>query len=138
MYFNVTKCHLLSITNKRKPSKFSYSFNSQVLDKVPEQDYLSVRCCYKLRWGTQPSKIPDKANEALGLIRTLKPCNLEVKERAYLTLVRPILEYAAPVWNPFTDTDVNRIEQVQKNAARFITDNYNPYSNTSELVKNLN
>ena len=53
--------------------------------------------------------------------RTLKPCNLEVKERAYLTLVRPILEYAAPVWNPFTDTDVNRIEQVQKNAARFIT-----------------
>ena len=31
MVFNVTKCHLLRITNKRKPSDFIYSMNSEVL-----------------------------------------------------------------------------------------------------------
>lgn len=139
MKFNVSKCHLLSITNKRKPSNFSYTINEEVLPKSTEQDYLGVRCSSNLRWGAHCSKISDKANKVLGLIRrTLKPCSKETKEKAYFALVRPILEYAAPVWNPYTDTDVNRIEQVQKNAARFVTNNYNPYVSSSDLVNTLN
>ena len=53
-------------------------------------------------------------------------------------MVRPILEYAAPAWSPYTSKDVLKIEQVQKNAARFVTNNYHPRASTSELVSQLN
>ena len=50
-----------------------------------------------------------KANKSLGVIRrSLKPCSAEVKERAYMTLVRPTLEYASSSWSPYTDTDITR------------------------------
>ena len=83
-------------------------------------------------------KVAAKANKTLGLIRrTLKPCYSEVKERAYKTLVRPNLEYASSSWNPYTDTDINRLEQVQKNAARFVCNNYKSTTSTSSLVSSL-
>ena len=41
-----------------------------------------------------------------------------------MTLVRPTLEYASSSWNPYTDSDVKRLEQIQKNAARFVCYNY--------------
>ena len=34
-----------------------------------------------------------------------------------MTLVRPTLEYASSSWNPYTDTDIKRLEQIQNNAA---------------------
>ena len=60
-----------------------------------------------------------------------------MKERAYLTLVRPSLEYASSAWSPYTDSDVNRLEQVQKNAARFVCRDYRLTTSTSQLVKTL-
>ena len=53
-------------------------------------------------------------------------------------MVHPILEYVAPAWSPYTSKDVLKIEQVQKNAARFVTNNYHPRASTSELVSQLN
>ena len=112
--------------------------NSEVLSKVSECDYLGVRCTEALRWGSHCSKIVAKANKSLGLIRRLlKPCRPDVKERAYMSLVRPTLEYASSSWNPHTDSDVNRLEQVQKNAARFVCNNYKTSTSTSKLVKSL-
>ena len=138
MDFNASKCHLLRITNKRKPFQSTYSANSEVLAKVPQCDYLGVRCSESLRWGAHCSKVAAKANKTLGLIRrTLKPCCREVKERAYMTLVRPTIEYASSTWNPHTNTDVNRLEQVQKNATRFVCNDYNSATSTSALVSSL-
>ena len=69
MDFNASKCHLLRITNKRKPFQSTYSVNSEVLAKVPQCDYLGVRCSESLRWGVHCSKVAAKANKTLGLIR---------------------------------------------------------------------
>ena len=67
--------------------------------------------------------------------RTLKTCSKPVKKRAYETLVRPKVEYAYEAWNPHTDQDVDKIEQVQKNAARFVCNNYDRSTSSSDLVK---
>ena len=44
-----------------------------------------------------------------------------MKYVAYTTIVRPCLEYASVVWNPYTLSDMDSIEAVQKRAARWIS-----------------
>ena len=123
---------------QKNASKFNYTLNSQYITPTDEHDYLSVRCRRDLRWSSHCSKVSSRANKSLGLLRrTLKPCSERVKEQAYLSVVRPITEYAVPVWSPLTNRDVNKIEQVQKNAARFVKNDYNPYTSTSGLVSSL-
>ena len=39
--------------------------------------------------------------------------------------MRPILEYASPIWDPSGKTLQNELEKVQNRAARFVTGNYN-------------
>ena len=76
------------------------------------------------------AKMAAKANKTLSLIkRSLEPCSTEVKDGTYTTLVRPALQYASSSWNPpSTDTDGNRLEgrleEVQKNAARVVCNDY--------------
>ena len=81
MSFNATKCKLLSITNKKKPSKFAYSLGSETLSPTDEHNYLGARCRRDLRWSSHCTKICNKANKRLGLLRrTLKPCDKSIKE----------------------------------------------------------
>jgi hypothetical protein len=52
-------------------------------------------------------------------------CNLNigsttVKQNAYKALVRPLVEYASPVWDPYHQTEIDRIEMVQRRAARYV------------------
>jgi hypothetical protein len=58
-----------------------------------------------------------KANSTLGLLRRiLGECGAAVKSRAYTSLVRPQLEYASTVWNPYTKRNINKVEMVQRRA----------------------
>ena len=52
-------------------------------------------------------KVSQKASSNLGFIcRNLKGCPERLKELAYITLVRPSLEYASSVWDPHTRLDI--------------------------------
>ena len=46
--------------------------------------------------------------------------NKKSKETAYNNLVRPILEYAATVWNPYSENEISSIEKAQRTAARWV------------------
>ena len=56
--------------------------------------------------------------------RNIRSAPQAAKETAYKTFVRPIVEYAATTWAPFTDTETNKIEMVQRMAARFVSNDY--------------
>ena len=47
-----------------------------------------------------------------------------MKEAAYKTLVRPILDYGSTFWDPHCNGLTDELENVQKRAARFVTRNY--------------
>ena len=53
------------------------------------------------------------------------------KEVAYQILVRPKLEYAAPIWHPYNETKTKKVEKVQKTAARWVCRRWH---NTSSVM----
>ena len=46
-----------------------------------------------------------------------KKGNSNTKSLAYLSLVRPILEYGATCWDPYREGQISALERVQKKAA---------------------
>ncbi|XP_072032845.1 uncharacterized protein [Amphiura filiformis] len=138
MQFNISKCAILSITKKRQPSNFQYNILGQPLVRADQHEYLGVTISHDLQWSDHCSKITKKAKSHLGFARrTLSPCNQGVKARAYQALMRPQLDYAAEAWNPYTITVVNRIEQVQRAAARFVFRDFRRTTSVSSLINTL-
>ena len=69
--------------------------------------------------------IPKKANSTLAFLRrNLRSFPLDCRKRAYTTLVRSLLDYGSIVWDPYLKQDIDKLERVQKQAARFITGDY--------------
>ena len=75
----------------------------------------------------------------LGILqRNLSSCYRSVKERSYLSLVRPIVEYATVAWSPQTKKGIDCIESVQCRAARFVNNDYSRHSSVSSMLTDLN
>ena len=79
----------------------------------------------KISNGKLIDNITAKASRTVGFLRR-NPynCTKEVREATYCSIVRPTLDYASSVWDPYRTTDINRVEQVQRRAARFVHCNY--------------
>ena len=72
-----------------------------------------------LTWTKHVEETVHKANKVLGLLkRTVGRKNQEIFSIFYKTLVRPILEYASPVWSPRLAKDIREVEKVQRRASR--------------------
>ena len=100
--------------------------------------YLGVTINDKMLWNSHIDATAMKANNSLAFLRrNIATCPIPVKAQAYKTLVRPILEYAAAAWDPHTDTNIRRLESVQRRAARFVHGDYKTTSSTSEMIAKL-
>ena len=63
-----------------------------------------------------------KANSTLGFLRrNLRHCPQPCRKNGYLALVRSKVEYGSIIWDSNLQTDIDRLERVQRSAARFIT-----------------
>ena len=110
-----------------KPLPTTYTLHNQTLEVVPCARYLRVDISHDLSWKPHIDRITGNANKFLGFLRrNLKAKNLQLRERAYKAIVRPQLEYAAPVWDPHTQDDIDKIEMVQRRAARWVLNDYSP------------
>ena len=79
-----------------------------------------------------------KANRTQGFVRRNIPTKYQgTRQTAYNILVRPQLEYASPVWSPYTQANINTVEAVQRRAARWSTNKYSSYSSVTQMINSL-
>ena len=69
--------------------------------------------------------------------RNIGTCPQSAKERAFTTFVRPTIEYAAAVWDPPTQRNINALERVQRRGARFVINNYRQTSSVTSVMSQL-
>ena len=138
MEFHPQKCENISLSRKQNTLPASYSLHGHTLTNTETATYLGVTIQQNLEWDKHIHTITNKANRTLGFLRrNLKIHNKKVKEQAYKTLVRPHLEYAAAVWDPHEKEDIDRIEQVQRRAARWVNNRYRRTSSVNDMLQDL-
>ena len=138
MEFHPQKCQLLRITNKKNTIKHNYKIHGHTLEEVDAAKYLGVTLHKTLSWNTHIQNITNKANKTRAFIqRNLHAAPPQTKERCYQALVRPILEYASSVWDPWTKTNIDKIEAIQRRSARFVKSDYSTYSSVDQMLESL-
>ena len=116
MEFHPSKCNTLHITQSRSPIRRDYMLYT--LEAVDSAKYLGVTLTTDLRLNCHIDNIRKNASRTLQFLkRNLRISSSEVKTQAYQSYVRPRLEYAASVWDPFTKTNKDKLEMVQRYSA---------------------
>ena len=139
MTFNTTKCEVLQITLNNNPIQASYYLYNHGLPCVAEAKYLGITLDSKLTFNKHIDVTCKKANSVLSLLRrNLHNSQPAIKSQVYQIYVRPILEYSCVVWAPHTKCNIDKLESVQRRAARFATSDYSYTSSVSTMLENLN
>ena len=132
------KCFLMRITHAKNPKLFDYVLGNDILESTDCHTYLGVDISNTLTWNKHIDHITSSANRSLAFIkRNLYSCPRNIKANAYLTLVRPLLEYSSSVWDPYTVSLSNKVDKIQRRAARFVYNDYSPHSSVTEMLKDL-
>ena len=121
MEFHPQKCQVMHITNKRKPIKVPYNIHEHTLEEVDSAKYLGLNIHKTLNWNLHIDTVTKKSNNARSFLqRNISQCPRKTKELCYNTLVRPLMEYATVIWDPFTESNIRKLEMVQRRSARML------------------
>jgi len=61
-----------------------------------------------------------------------------LSEMKWRPWVRPTIEYASALWDPYLQKDKHRLDMVQRRSARYVTNRYGNSSSVSDMIKQLN
>lgn len=139
MKINEQKTVVFRVSNKIKNVlDHKYFVNSRILATVDTLKYLGITISKNLSWKTHITSITSTAEKKLWFLRRkLKLAPQSVKLTAFLTYVRPTLEYASTIWDPFQVGLINELERVQRKAARFILSKYSSADSVTEMLNQL-
>ena len=125
---NAKKCKYMIMSRRRKAktgteADVSLYLGGAELEEVECFKYLGVLVQNNLIWSNHISGICTKAKQILGMLyrQFYNNSSPETLKQLYLSLVRPHLEYACQLWDPYTHHDINQLESVQKFALKMIS-----------------
>ena len=120
-----SKCYTMAINFARGANtQSSFNINTVSLNNVTSVKLLGVTVQHNLKWDIHIADIVAKASRRLYTLCILKKTCAPVSDliAVYTCYIRPILEYASPVWHSsISDKQSRAIESVQKRAVRIIT-----------------
>ena len=138
MKFNPEKRSVVTITRKQDVVHSSYIMLGKTLQHCDHHPYLGVELSSDMSWNHHIKDVTAKAQRSLNMLRrNLSGCSQDTKARAYTTMVRPILEYAGSVWDPYHQGQITALEAVQRRAARFACRMYDREASVTAMLDTL-
>jgi len=105
---------------------------------VSSAKYLGVTIDSKLTFNEYINNVIHKANSTRAFVaRNTQKCPTSIKSTAYKSFVRPQLEYASTAWSPHTRCNTDKIEAVQRRAARSVLNDWSHPNTQTPALKEL-
>ena len=117
LQFNTSKCKYITISQKRaKELPPTINLNGIPLDRVTEFKYLGILITADLSWTAHINVICTKARRLVGMLyrQFYQDVDTSTLKQLYVSNIRPHLEYACQVWDPYLQKDIDKLELVQK------------------------
>ena len=121
---NVEKTAVMVLCTRQKVPTISIIINCSEIKQVRVQKHLGLHIDERLTWTDHvtSSTIVNKTSSRLGLLRRLRPrVPPLVIQTLFRTCVLPVLEYASLAWSGLGTANAERLERLQRTAARLIT-----------------
>ena len=137
--FNRSKCKAMLISRRQHQHQpHLFYLQGDIIEQVCSYKYLGVMVTSNLKWDEHIDKVSLKAKRLLGHVyrvfyRNVQPHYLL---NLYISLVRPHLEYACQVWDPYTQRSICQLESIQKFALKICTGQWN--TRYGDLLENYN
>ncbi|XP_044755111.1 uncharacterized protein LOC123314063 [Coccinella septempunctata] len=110
---NVAKCCVLHIG--RNNPRIQYTLDRQFLTEVRSHRDLGVLVNSDLDWSEHIAEACGRAKRTTYLLqKTFGGCSIQVARLLYTSYVRPLMEYAGPVWWVKLKSDSELLESVQR------------------------
>ena len=131
------RCQVLHIARSRKSIHRNYTMHGQVLKSVDHARYLCFDISSDLNFSHHINRTTANVSKSLGFLKhNIKTKHSCIREAAYKTVVRPQLEYASPIWSPYTKKDIYKVEMVQRRAVRWSLNSYSSYKESLNYKNN--
>ena len=119
--FNQSENEIMVFSTRDTKLYFNFYFEGASLRDVELHKHLGVIFSNDCKWTKHIDKLIEMSSKQLNVLGKLK-CKLKRNylQKKYLTLIRPILEYAFAVWFNCGQFNSNRLEKVQIEVARIV------------------
>ena len=102
LFFNASKCKVLTITRKKNPVIYEYTLGSKKLTRVDHEKDLHIMTTANITWDLHVNTVVAKANKMLGILK--RTCtsikDVTTHRSLYLPLVKSQLLHSSEVWSP--------------------------------------
>ncbi|XP_065672152.1 uncharacterized protein LOC136089977 [Hydra vulgaris] len=116
---NESKCVVMQYGKNN--INFNYIVNGSKINNSTHERDLGVNFDTSLKWKKHIVACSSKANAIMGMIKnTFVHLNQHLLKQLYTTFVRPLIEFAAPVWSPNCKGDIEILKRVQHRVTRMI------------------
>ena len=116
MFLNEEKCYVITFARSNNFINGDYTINDTSLRRVSEIRDLGVILDSKLTFKKQIDRIVSSGQTILGFMkrRAKEFVDPYLTKKLFNTLVLPVIEYVSPIWAPYREVDIKRIESIQK------------------------
>ncbi|XP_071959552.1 uncharacterized protein [Antedon mediterranea] len=137
---NPAKCNVMHVHFMRnEPNYVPLTIGDNVLEEKSVVKLLGVLLQKNMKWDYQVNEMISKSSRRLFMLYILKRYGAPRDDLVftYITYIRPLLEYASPLWHSaITKQQCTQLEFVKKRAFKIIIgyNNYTGYQDTLEIL----
>ena len=117
----------------------SYSMSGLEISSCKSHKDLGIILSEDLSWTNHHQAILGKAYKKLNMVRRTFSlfCTTGTRKKLYVALIRSQLIYGSQIWRPTLLKDIQKLEQIQRRATKYILQDYSSDYKTRLIALNM-